>query len=365
MKKLLYSFLFILPFFISQCSQYEDNILSTSENTNSVKIAITTKDGFDKIAGSAVAFVTADDMDTIITKLSIKPNTITGQINNIPVGKNRHFQVYVYDFDGKPIYGGGNYADVTIEQITYVSITLTKINGGTAIINGTIVEDETACKSIIITNLNVANTYYDPKIPSLSVDLSAWAKTDNGDPVQYQWAIYFDGKNQQWIDWKEKANVVSVDFPINGDVTVILLARCAMHNTMMASDTLFLQVKDGAIFNGSGIDTNNTNECKTFPLNDMNVTGATVDFEKKEVGFSICLLNLPTELRNYEYSLEIHLSGSYPYQTGWSTIPFHLFHFPLNSEIDVIGYVRCPNDTSNVNAGKMHITIKDGKVSTQ
>jgi len=86
---------------------------------------------------TAKAVVSAPDMDTISVELTVSATTVTGTIENIPAGQNRHFEVFVYDEDTTLTYYGDAFADVAANTVLTLQITLYPVNGtGTVIIIG-------------------------------------------------------------------------------------------------------------------------------------------------------------------------------------------------------------------------------------
>jgi hypothetical protein len=248
MKNLLFSIIVVvLPLLFYQCSQTNSNPFTSAVDTKSISISIATNEGFDTIARKAIVTVSGKDMEMFASYLTITHNSITGTIKDIPVGKDRFFEITVFGNTEVPIYYGSAYADIQLGQITYVNITLQKLSGGMAIINGTIEENSNSCKEVYITGLNVASVYVDKINNILNVGLSAWAKTNNGDPVEFSWTIYGIDEKITQIDWSKDAGNVKLVFPMNGKVQAIVYARCAIHNKVMATDTLNLLITDGVV----------------------------------------------------------------------------------------------------------------------
>ncbi|MFX0132869.1 MAG: TolB family protein [Candidatus Hodarchaeota archaeon] len=72
----------------------------------------------------ARAQVTASDIDTIKIELKVTPTHVEGVIKNIPAGKNRFFEIFVYNQDSIFTYYGSKYADVFAGRVTQVEIIL-------------------------------------------------------------------------------------------------------------------------------------------------------------------------------------------------------------------------------------------------
>ena len=60
----------------------------------------------------AKASVSAEDMDTIWTDLTVTEEYVEGVIKNVPAGEDRHFEISVYDPDSTLTYYGDAYADI-------------------------------------------------------------------------------------------------------------------------------------------------------------------------------------------------------------------------------------------------------------
>lgn len=87
---------------------------------------------------TAQAVVSASDMDTIAADLTVTNTAVTGTIENIPAGQNRHFEIFVYGDTGELTYYGDAYSDVPAGLIITLQIVLYPVSGtGTVIIVGT------------------------------------------------------------------------------------------------------------------------------------------------------------------------------------------------------------------------------------
>jgi len=85
----------------------------------------------------SLAQVTASDMDTIRTPLEVSTTYVEGVIENVPAGKNRYFEIFVFDRDSTLTYYGSKYADVYAGFVVQVEIILQPaIDTGTVIIIG-------------------------------------------------------------------------------------------------------------------------------------------------------------------------------------------------------------------------------------
>jgi len=92
------------------------------------------------LIATARAVVSAPDMDTIFTDLTVTDTTVSGTIEEIPAGQHRHFEILVYDSTQALTYYGDAYADVPAGAVLTLYITLYPVSGtGTVIIVGTFV----------------------------------------------------------------------------------------------------------------------------------------------------------------------------------------------------------------------------------
>ncbi len=138
-------FLFTAPFMGCNEALLKSADAPESEPTNSgsvlFKIVAGSGSSFSAIAKTADVEISAADMNSIKAMLEVTETSITGKVENIPVGKGRAFTVSVYDEDGLVQYRGSAEADIEAGKDVPVRITLTRVTGG-AIINGTITESE-------------------------------------------------------------------------------------------------------------------------------------------------------------------------------------------------------------------------------
>ena len=86
---------------------------------------------------SAIAQVTASDMDTIRIPLEVTETYVQGIIENVPAGKNRYFELFVYNQNSILTYYGSKNADVNPGFINQVEILIHPVvDTGTVIITG-------------------------------------------------------------------------------------------------------------------------------------------------------------------------------------------------------------------------------------
>ena len=141
-KSKVLSSVVIAAFCFSGCSN-SSLVFSSSESGTGVaaiKISTAASTIFRQIARSAVITVSAKDMETITKNLTITDSTVEGVVNGIPAGLNRLFEISVYDSLNTVQYKGSATARVVADSTVIVFIAVKRV-GGTAIINGTIIEN--------------------------------------------------------------------------------------------------------------------------------------------------------------------------------------------------------------------------------
>jgi hypothetical protein len=127
---------------LSNCSnaQMVTESKSKGEGIALLKISIKTGSPFSKIAKTAVLTVSAPDMLTMTKPLSITDTSVEGLVKGIPAGKNRLFEVSVFDSLEVLQYKGSATATVVADTTVSVFISVYRINGN-ALINGTIIDE--------------------------------------------------------------------------------------------------------------------------------------------------------------------------------------------------------------------------------
>jgi hypothetical protein len=248
MKKLLYCTLLAVPLFLSQCSSDKDTPTSVDVNaTNSVRIAIATAEGFDKIASGAEVRVTAPDMKEIRCKLTIGSKSISGTINRIPVGYNRLFAVVVYDYKGNVIYTGTATADIDPIAVANVYIYLKKFEGGSAVVNGTIEDLNAPCDSIWFTTMVGSANEYNEKARTVGCFITAAAMTShwrnyNSDTLEYSFNISSKHENikTEWAPATQNGTATTTRFTAAFDdqVKAIVYVRCQKHPEVIGVDSI-------------------------------------------------------------------------------------------------------------------------------
>lgn len=241
-KNLLLSVLLLLPLYLNQCSPVSQDPAASKE-TKSVQIAIKTPDNFDSIANTAYVKVSAYDMDTISSLLNIYDTMISGEVQNIPVGHDRLFEVFVEDYYGNILYYGDAYADIKPGRTTYVNITLRKPSGGSAVIIGTI-EDIPQNEYLNVGTPFVTGVYRDSlDSSSVLVMMQAYGSSSSGCGIEYSWSINASDSFVK-TDWRHYGDF-TIKLPLNCDVMAGVRVRCAEHEIYMGSDSLVFKIRNG------------------------------------------------------------------------------------------------------------------------
>lgn len=250
MKKLLYCIIVLLPLFLFQCSTMPQTPSTTEIQSKSVLLAISTYPEFDTIANYAQVHVSGHGMDTITEFLTILDSSITGKVNNIPVGNNRHFEVYVYGYAGDVIYYGDSYADIRIGEETYVYIGLKRPTGGSAVINGTIIDYPTYNEYISISQpyLQLRDTLDG----HLSIAIGVWASSSLNHQLEYSWIIYGIGDSGEiYVDWNSYSDQLNFIIPKDCDIYAYASVRCYSHQHISVSDSVKYMFRNGKFVSDS------------------------------------------------------------------------------------------------------------------
>lgn len=248
MRKLLYCTILVVPLLLSQCSSQKDLPTSVDANaTNSIRIAIKTADGFDKVASGAEVRITAPDMKEIRCKLKIGSSSISGTVDRIPIGSNRLFAVIVYDYNGNIIYTGTTTAAIDPIAVANVYIYLKKFEGGSAVVNGSMEDLHAPCDSIWYTTLVAGVNEYNEKEKTVggyitAVGMTSHWRTYNPDTLEFCWKIS-SKRNTIKTDWApatQEAIVHTTRFTAEFDdqVKAIVYARCRKHPDVIGIDSI-------------------------------------------------------------------------------------------------------------------------------
>jgi hypothetical protein len=130
-----------LGIFLGGCSSKNNPTQSPVEKSGSIsfRISIAADSPFKKIAKKAELNISAPDMITITKLLEIKDSTIEGTVNNIPSGKERKFEVRVFDSTGTERYKGSVSGNIKADSTVSITLPISRIVGS-ATINGTVNE---------------------------------------------------------------------------------------------------------------------------------------------------------------------------------------------------------------------------------
>lgn len=246
MKIYLLSIAFLLVFL---ACQHKDIINPTSDigQNSSVSFYFQKPAELNEIVVTAHALVTAPDIDSIFSELTVMPNYVEGTIDSIPAGIHRKFEIFTYDTDTNLTYYGHAYADVPAGQIITVQIILYPVNNtGTVIIVGTFAPfppqqskivfyaDYNGLNDIYIidpdgNNLtNLTNSQFDDIRPILSPDRNtiSFNRMINGISRPFLMDIngtnvyelnILPGTNVAKCDWSPDGQKITFNALINGD----------------------------------------------------------------------------------------------------------------------------------------------------
>jgi hypothetical protein len=158
--------------------------------TVSVMFSIRTNQEFNSIAARAIVTVTAPDMDSISQSMVIMDSVMSATLHEVPVGKGRLFQIFVYDSSNIVRYYGSQQADIEPLATTYITIRLHKPTSGDVVITGIISDDTTGNVTVTAPSKPFALVTHlvDPDT-DLYVFTSGNAWCSNGGHVEYGFII--------------------------------------------------------------------------------------------------------------------------------------------------------------------------------
>ncbi|MFC2088281.1 TolB family protein [Calditrichota bacterium] len=232
---------FLLSFF--SCEKGSDLLTPTeSESKNAeVSFSFEVPPSIKALVAFAKAMVTAADMDTIVADLTVKPNSVTGTIENIPSGMNRKFEVSTYDADSTLTYYGSVLSDVAAGSVRTLKIVLYPVNAtGTVIITGIFSPfpqsdekivfwaDSSGYQDIFIMNpdttelRNLTNTPgIEERLPRISPDKQKILYTRKEQNVFRPYIMDIDGTNNNEVDFQSGYNISTADWSPDGENLVI------------------------------------------------------------------------------------------------------------------------------------------------
>jgi hypothetical protein len=134
---------FALPFFMANCKSPQQALVGPQTNGQGIallKITAQANSPFKLIARSAILTISAGDMQTMTSSLTVTDSSVEGKVVGIPSGNNRLFKVDIFDSATTKRYGGSALANVFGDSTVLVYISVYRIDGN-AIINGSIHEN--------------------------------------------------------------------------------------------------------------------------------------------------------------------------------------------------------------------------------
>jgi len=119
---------------ISSCSGKSPfSSIGNDNSTGSVSCKVSTANAVQEVIKTADLQVAGHGMQTISKRMTVAPNSISGRVDEIPIGKGRSFKVTIYDSIGNPQYQGTSTADITEDNVTAVPVTLSRVTGSVQI----------------------------------------------------------------------------------------------------------------------------------------------------------------------------------------------------------------------------------------
>lgn len=228
--------------FISQCSMPETASPTSTGETKSVKIAIIAPLEFDTIMESAVCRVSSWDMTTIEQPLYYNSPYISGIISKIPVGYSRHFEVFIYGYDGEIAYSGDAWADIRSRDTTLVTIVLGK-PFGTAIINGWIEDYYPGYDEVLDTPATPWIQSTDITDTGVALNLmTTKCYSSRGDSIIYRWDMYND---TTWVGTKTLEPYCSLAIRKDGTWLCVVTVICLKHTDLSVQSQILTIFKEG------------------------------------------------------------------------------------------------------------------------
>lgn len=141
---LLNCLVFLSLLIVASCSMDSASGNDTPVDETKILLSIRFEEDseFASVASSAEAIVTADDMDTIVSELTIGKTTVSGEIKDVPAGKDRYIQANVYNDKKELCYKGRAVVDVEAGEEIIAAVNLYKVDEtGTIIIEGVVIDN--------------------------------------------------------------------------------------------------------------------------------------------------------------------------------------------------------------------------------
>jgi hypothetical protein len=181
----------VVSFYFFGCDKNPSTLSQSTANRGALTVSLVAAQGspFRTIAKSALARISAPDMDTIKQALTISDSSVSGTVDNIPTGDNRKFEIFVYDSAKTIRYYGSAYTGVYGGQETFVYLVLKPYYGtGNAYLSGSI-EDSIGPGprpfSIIFTSPQNGQTFNIGDSIVISVAVNDTFGYDSGASIKY------------------------------------------------------------------------------------------------------------------------------------------------------------------------------------
>ncbi|MGB7567293.1 MAG: Ig-like domain-containing protein [Chitinivibrionales bacterium] len=187
----IFSLALVASLYFFGCDKNPSTLSQSSTDHGSLTVSFVAQQGspFRTIAKSAMARVSAPNMDTIKQPLTITDSTVSGTVSKIPAGDNRRFEIFVYDSAKTIRYYGSTDTTVYGGQETFVYMTLRPYYGtGDAYLSGSI-EDSIGPGprpfSIMFTSPQNGQTFNIGDSIAINVAVNDTFGYDNGASIKY------------------------------------------------------------------------------------------------------------------------------------------------------------------------------------
>ena len=143
-RKVLISFIAALLGLCVGCSSSDTTVVPPPAESGQalLKVVATAESPFARLAHRADVTVSAADMQTINAALIVTDTSVEGAISGIPAGRERLFEIAVYDSADTVQYRGSATADVIADSAVDVTIDIARVSGAVRI-GGRIVDTTT------------------------------------------------------------------------------------------------------------------------------------------------------------------------------------------------------------------------------
>jgi hypothetical protein len=131
-----------IAFSIFNCSsETKPTISSVDETVGSIqlRVSLSGSTSFKAIVRSGTVTVSASDMTTMVSALSLSDSSATAEVVGVPTGKARLVEIKAFDSLGVVRYQGSSLVDVAADSTSNAAISLIRLTG-TIVVDGKVVE---------------------------------------------------------------------------------------------------------------------------------------------------------------------------------------------------------------------------------